>query len=392
MSPADRNRLWLAAILAGLTLWGGVWFYRNFERATYDTRSDQSLEARRNPLLAAQRLIERMEIPVESLSGRERLLQPPEQPGLMLVYHLGADLSAEAEERLLDWVAAGGHLVIAPGGVGAPPDAEKPGSGNRLLDRLEVWLEASDFESGNDPPPAPSLTAQGEILTIDFSPNHRLQRGEIEPIWEAEDDLGTLLMQFAVGSGLITVLSDNGFLDNDEIGKHDHALLLARLAGEAERVWLLYASDMPPLLSVIRQRAPLLLPAILIAVFVWGWSLLRRSGPLLPEERRVRRNLMEHLSAAAEYAWRVDRAGRMFQQSREEIEQEWTRRHPVLARLSEAERVKWIGERTGIAPRAIHDALYGGLRDEQGFIATTLVQQRLATALRGGRAKRENGN
>ena len=55
------------------------WFLENFERRSLEIDSGYSQAARRNPFLAAERFLARLDIGVESRSGRDRVggLAPP---------------------------------------------------------------------------------------------------------------------------------------------------------------------------------------------------------------------------------------------------------------------------------------------------------------------------
>jgi hypothetical protein len=226
---------------------------------------------------------------------------------------------------------------------------------------------------------------------VAFSGSAYLSDAEQTAHWWVEDEPGDRLLQYRIGDGLITVLSDNSFLGNDEIGKRDHALFLALLVGNDRRAWLLYSSDMPSLAVLLWHKAPYLVVSFLLLCGLWLWRLTRRSGPLLVPQSTARRNLLEHLDAAAGYAWRVDRAQAMLRASREGLETAWRRRFPGLGGADRHTRCAWIAEHTGLAPRAVDQALYGDIQGEQEFIRTSAMQQKLAAALNraGGDTRRE---
>ncbi len=386
----DRN-LVITVLLAGLLLiLGGSWFLDNFDYDYREERGDVSPEARRNRWLAAERFLQQLGLEAEGRSGREFLLNPPSRPGVLLIHRLGVELSAEAEQRLMDWIGSGGHLILTP------EEGDNEEKGNLLLDHFQVWAEPREpnLEEGEDAasgPPELSMADGSGPLRIAFDRSRALRYGGVEPDWLGAGEDGALhLLQFRYGLGRLTALSDDGFLDNSEIGDHDHALLLARLVGDQGPVWLLYSSNMPSLARILWRSAPWLLLAAAALLLFWGWNQWLRLGPLLPRSGQERRNLLEHLDAAADYAWRIDRGRGMVTRSREEINQGWRRRHPLLERLDPKGRASWIAEHTGISEARVFEALYGEVADERGFIRDTLVQQRLAEALEAG-GKRQSG-
>ncbi len=392
-----RNRLlW---ILFGLVLlllvgWGVRWFFSNFEQQTREVVEGISPAARKNPLLAAERFLNRINITTESISGRDQLLKPPAEPGLLLVYRLVGSLPAEREQALLAWVRRGGHLLVTPQQAW---DEEAETSGNSLLDDLgvqPVFLDGDEDESDSaeadsttedDSEPAPlrfRMPGANGPIAVAFNPRRQLFDRLGHADWTAESDQGSHLLQYAVGRGKVTVLSDLQPFSNQSIGEHDHALLLALLAGEQRRAWLLYSSAMPSLPVLLWRHVPGLVISLLTLVGLLVWSLTRRSGPLRSAEQPARRNLMEHLGAVGRYLWRVDRAAGTFRQSQLALEQAWQRRHPVLGTLPQRGRCEWIAAYTGLSPGAVEQALYGDYQGEQGFIQVTITQQRLTAQLR----------
>ena len=418
-----KAQILLGLLGVGLMVWSLYWFFQNYERVDEEIQIGISPAARRNPLLAAERFLARLGLEAQSISGRDWLLNPPSEPGVLIVHYLGPSLPEPRERQLLRWIEDGGHLIVT---AEREWDEAAGGSGNHLLDSLGLRVNWSPEEretdgSESDRPAdvdaaaaKPGDPAQGSgvedeegcdcglvveypgypyPLEVALAGARHLYDAEERAHWWVEDEQGDRLLQYRIGDGLITVLSDNGFLGNDEIGKRDHALFLALLAGDQRRAWLLYSSDMPSLLQLLWQKAPYLVISFLVLCGLSLWRLTRRTGPLLLTEVNGRRNLMEHLDAAAGYAWRVDRAKAMVQASREGLETAWRRRLPGLGRADRQSRCAVIAERTGLAPRAVEQALYGDIASEQAFIRTSAIQQKLAVGLNragGDRLQRES--
>jgi hypothetical protein len=126
-------------------------------------------------------------------------------------------------------------------------------------------------------------------------------------------------------------------------------------------------------LTLIWAKAPYLVLAGLILTGLLLWRSGRRYGPLLSAPPPVRRDLLEHLQAASEYAWRLDRAQGLVGASRQRLLQGWQRRHPALERLDPAERSAWIAERCGLAAAAVERALYGPIDNERELIRASAL-------------------
>ncbi|MGD9171569.1 MAG: DUF4350 domain-containing protein, partial [Candidatus Thiodiazotropha sp.] len=137
----------IAAGLIMLALIGGVfafWFMSNFEYVSEQVRGNMGVEARRNPLLAAERYLTRLGISSSSQTGRQLLSEPPSQPGLLLVRDLGPPLPQSRVNSLLTWVERGGTLVVTPG------SAIEGRVGHPLLEQFSVIVESDDFFETQD--------------------------------------------------------------------------------------------------------------------------------------------------------------------------------------------------------------------------------------------------
>ena len=370
------NRIIIMLVLlltALLSVSGWVWFHENFERRTTQERTGMDEEARRNPLLAAEMFLSRLGLEAESYSGRQYLTQPPETPGLLFVRDLGPPLPQASVEALLRWVEEGGHLVATPG------DELDDGDSHPLLQRFGVTLWEDD-EDGGDEVTDLALPGEEVALQIDFE---RQRWFEI-----ADEDDGLSLLEadsqylvFAWGEGRVTFISDSEVFTNQQIGKFDHARLMAHFAPERGRAWLLYSAQMPSLFALIWRSAPYLVLTLLPLGLLIIWRMARSSGPKLQTEQAGRRDLLEHLQASAEFAWRYDLRKGLLEGARKQVEKRWLNAHPALLHLDDQGRCDWLAKRTGLTASAISQALYPGEGDRGQLIKTTANLQRLLAAL-----------
>jgi hypothetical protein len=366
----------LMLLLLVLLGWGIHWFLDNHRWENLEIKVDVSAEARRNPWLAAERFLTRLDRTVESQSGRRLLLQPPAAEGVMIVKRLGRALPAEREQALVEWISSGGHLVLEtnPNDEGATALRERFGVELGELD----WGNPEEAD-GEDCGCLARFHYPGyaEPLQAALSPNRYLAASDPAPDWWLDNPSGTQLLRLGLGRGRLTLLTETEWLDNERIGEQDHAMLLALLVGDARAVWLVYGGDQPGVLALFWAKAPYLVLTGLLFAGLLVWRLGRRSGPLLAAPPPARRDLLEHLQAAAHYAWRLDRAQGLLADSRRRLLQDWQRRHPRLERLDRAECSAWIAERRGLAAVAVERALYGPIGDEGELIRASALLRRL---------------
>jgi hypothetical protein len=376
------NRLFigfLVLLLLVLLTWSGIWFFHNFERVEQEVRTGYSAEARRNPLLAAERFLQRLGRQAESFAGRDRLKGAPSAAGLLLVKDLGPSLPLSQEQALLDWVADGNRLIAS---LSSAPGEDE--TNNHLLEVLGVRLvELALEDQAEDPLPVELIPpGEAEPIQVTFRPDRVLRFEGEDSLWRVPAGDGYHLLSLAWGSGSITLLSDTRFFANSRIEQRDHAWMLARLTENAPRIWLLYSSQMPSLLSLVWRHGQELAISGSLLLLLGSWWLAYRSGPILARSDPPRRDLLEHLGAAAEFLWQQDRGASLLERSRRQLEQRWMHSHPRLQRMDLDDRCRWLADRTGLSHRAIRQALHGEVPlHERSLIETSLTQQRLFAAL-----------
>jgi len=382
----NRLVIRLAVLILLLTLSGliGYWVWSNFESEPYTLRSEMSTEARRNPLLAAERLLTRLGLQVESQGGRKYLNEPPPQVGLLLVKDLGAPLPAGRVNALLEWVEAGGRLVVSPGLL---QDEEVS---HLIMDMFGVTYVR---DTGDETEEADSISLPGQEerpLKVDFDADAWFEVESADEYWQAPAGDAPHLLIFDWGEGQVVFLSDSDFFTNQRIGEEDHAVFLAELAADQGRAWLLYSTQMPSLPALLWRWAPYLMSSLALLGLFLLWHFGRSAGPRLCTEEGQRRNLLEHLRASAEFAWRLDPKQGSLEAARRQVEKRWLASHPQLQRLEQGARCQWLAERTGMNAGSIEQALYQG-QDEGGqLIKTTAILQRLLAALHPQTHKRES--
>lgn len=377
---SDRiARLIVAGVLAVVATLAVFWFLRNFELATEEQRGGWSREAIRNPLLAAEHLLGRLGVNARSIPYGELWERMPGKNDTLVVYRYQPPAGDERRQQLRDWVESGGHLIVA-----ADRSLDAAAVSRGLLAELGVRRAKGDIAEGFETDLSIDFEGSDKPVVVSVSNLHVLEDSDDNAtarIPQGEQGYG--LLQYEVGQGLVTVVSDIDFLGNENIADNDHALALALLVGVPHpgTVWLAHDVVMPSLLDLAWQHLPQALAAAALSLLLWLWYLGTRLGPMLPPAQAPRRDIGEHLGATANYYWRRDRARQIYGRNRDRVLQAWLAKHYLLRTLEPAERHAWIAARSGLSARAVERALAGEFAGEADFVEMSSYLQTLRAAL-----------
>ncbi len=338
MSP--RTRLW--ALGAALFALAAAAFFQFFEKRSFDFDVGYQGEAARNPYLAAQRLLERMGLEVRSLKLAELVALPPTD-GTLLLPTPRATLSAQRSRELVDWVVAGGHLLVVTWTLWD----EENRRGDPILDPLDFRQYAqlepeSDGAEGfvADEVARVPVTGRDEPLEVIHDPRFRFEDAAGRATWFVEDANGMHLVQTEVGDGLLTALTDDYLLTNFRISQRDHAELVYRLAragGRGGPVWIVFAEEWPGPWQLLWENGWPVVVTLALLVFAWIWLRALRFGPMLPDPPRDRRSLMEHVEAAGRFHWKHGAGAQLTESVRGALMDRVRLRHPAWLELPPAE-------------------------------------------------------
>ena len=314
-----------------------------------------SREAILNPWLASGRLLEANGVRVRFAPEYSRL--PPQARVLVLATPLQY-LDFREQTELLAWVKDGGHLVTE---LAAGDDDDDDGR-NLIAGQLGVQRlqrEPDDEKMMQEMPKQPrflpvQLGDEGSVQAH-FQPQAFLQAGRVPPVWEAKDRNGAHALRFALGKGHVTLLSDNLWMHNMNLGEGDHAALLWRVvdAQHGDEAWLVHGMERPSLFALVLDEATPFLIALGLAVLVWLWAISRRFGPLVSVLPAARRRLAEHLEASGRYLLRHGGLGQLHEASRQRLLAHVQRRYPQWRRLPTAELAAQLAARARIESGAV---------------------------------------
>lgn len=329
----------LALLLVGvLAAAGAAWFYTNFERVPHREYVGFKGEARRNPYLAAERLIARMGLAARGAKLPSELRDLPPEATLVLPDNR-AGITPDVRERLLEWVEAGGHLIIEDESYRLP---------DPLLDALEVTREATEqtaapgaIEVRLPHAPQPMRVEMHSAQTVDAPDAMVRVTGEV----------ATHLLHFSRGGGRVTVLNDLAFMRNAGIGAHDHAEFLWQLVRFQPRSATVVFFNSAAGLSLWRwltDNAPAALAAGVALAALWLWRIAPRFGPAAPDPEPGRRRLLDHLRASGRFQWAAGGAARLAESARDTALRRIGRALPDFAGLDRAEREQRLAEAFGL--------------------------------------------
>ncbi|MCE3261219.1 MAG: hypothetical protein K0R43_298 [Pseudoduganella sp.] len=398
-----RKYLIAIAVLALLLAGGAYELWHVLLQKAWRGEVHQSDAQRKNPMLAATRLLQARghTVRVEPMLNYQLLHQLPD--GVLILSPWARQPDARQSALLLDWVRRGNTLVMTPGWVqNADSKAGKEEAisaeladplgkrfGVALADRTRIddtcrrdpieaqrrarrAAEQSADEDEEEEPPPPAhlvcLNAPGAANTIELRRlSDVLQRfdGKVPaPLWG--DTYGLSVLVYGEGRGKVAMVASeptDSYFDNDGLRQFDHAELLALLAaqsGAGAPVLLVQDNENVGWATYLWQHWRPLLAALAALLLLWAWNASRRFGPLLPGPASARRALIEHIDASGRWLWRLPQGRTLLLEAvRKRTETLLLRRLPELHALAGPERARRLARLTRLPEAQVMDALHG---------------------------------
>jgi len=353
-----------------LTGFGTYWFYQNFSLVEEEVDSGPSPKARENVLLAAERFLAAHSRKV--VDQRSLGVLPPATATLIMPGDR-FEIGQERAERLLDWVKAGGHLIVKA--EWQSPGIAKP-QRDWLLAPFGVMLRTA--EGVTEPVCQPldiDLADADNFLRVDLIRNFTLvSRGQQQPFETVGSEYGNHILRYRVGIGVLTILSSH-FFENTYISKNDNAALLwhlVRIRPQGE-IWMIHSSNMPPLWKWLWQNAWMVVLSSALLFAAWLFTRGQRFGPPIPQPELQRRSLLDHVRASGEFFWRTGNHEKLLQGARDELYRELHRRHPGIVLHNRARLTEYLSALTGYGEEEISRALFRPCHADE-FEFTRIIQ------------------
>ena len=328
-------KLVLGVLLAGLIAWGlysSIEFYQETEESSW------SVDALRNPYLAAQKFMAESGVAVTDVDSLVKLDQLTSL-GTLFFSDANQVQTPRQLRQVMDWLKVGGNVIYTADSVAHGDDL--------LLREFEVeveWREFEDEAAGEEKPLSETLREynrqiedgksredivhklneeEDSLTTIQFSDDI----GALEVafndakiltqpyIADSESDTshqpfswsysayGVHMMQFEVGSGLLTIISDPGIWTSYQVDQYDHAYLLWLLSSGEGNFAILRSVLRDSIWTLMARNATELLIAAGLILLIWIWRSGYRFGRLLPRDLAHSRALGEYFSSISHYLW-----------------------------------------------------------------------------------------
>lgn len=381
-----------------------IW-YATLEWEEKEVDLGPTTEARRNPVLALQRLLEQRDQPVElvrGFAGLERLRvgdTPIGAKDALVLLNTGRSLRQSQVDRLWQWLEGGGRLLVA---VDNPYLDMTALHSDPLLERLGLTLEETawdDHEEGedesedetdeNEAVAKTSATAEDDEKEQDADTkprDHCIRQHMILPVVldrhagsaptmefvsemsfaELDSSVRALashqdklfLVHQEVGDGHVYALPSMRVLSNTYIHCQDNAYILWQLLRDSDKVWLVLNADSPSFWRHLWQLSAFGCIALLCALALWLWYKVPRFGPVLKRRITGRRQFLDHISASAQFLIRQQGKDALIPPLRDEILHRLRLRQPGFSHLSRDEQIAKVAQLSGMKNADVEVALY----------------------------------
>lgn len=368
-----KNVSLAAAALVLLIATGAVWLVLNFEYVSEPEYVGLQGEARRNPLLAAMRLYERMGVPARE-ARRVADLDTLEPGATLILLRQRAALTQRHTEELLSWVSAGGHLIVEPQDYRAR---------DRVLDGLNIHRRPLRLQ----PPRKPSefrLPHAPEALRVDFGPRQHFIDVEKRAVLTVDEHWSVLLQRLPLGRGHVTVVNGLRFMMSRRIGELDHAEFawqLVRFQPATPAVVVAARLEMPSLASWLRESASAAALTGALLILLWLWRVVPRFGPMRADPPPSRPRLLDHIRASGRFHWASGSARRLLAAAREACLRAIARNHPGLTAMPPQAQVARLAQLTALPAADLELALRDASGDAREFATAIRTLQAIGDRL-----------
>jgi len=411
-----RNSQIIYSLLGLIALSALAWgFYASIEFYDKAAHTKWSKQALYNPYLAAEQFLQKSAIDVIEADSLIKI-NSLKNVSTMLITNANQIGNPRQLKAVLDWLEGGGSLIVTANsfstsddlllhkfevGVSSPepnddeeniPKKSVSDSLREYNEKIEEGMSAEEIaqEISDTAKSEASLTEidfGGEIglLKIAFNParilthpyiNDGNAETETKPFSWSSSINGVHLMQFNVGEGLLTIISDPSIWQSQKIDQHDHAYLLWVLSSTNGTFAFLRSTNRESIWSLISTSAIELVIALSVFILLWLWYMGHRFGRIIPLYSTQQRALSEHFSATASYLWHHKATEHLLQPLRQQV---FRRAHiaiPEFSRSDEQQRLSLIAEHCLIDRATVSDILQTSNFKVSGFVhAVKLLKQ-----------------
>ena len=362
-----RTSVWIFSgllLILGLTF---IYFLSQATRVYYEVEVETgfSIEARKNPFLALTLFLQQQNVSVELKKDFSYLDNTIHPNDTVIITNSRRLLSTQRLNRLREFVKAGGHLIL---NATDTFNDERNSSGGPFLDELGCRLyydQTNDKDDGEESISEFSFEGFEQTTRVDFNPYYYLLDASGQSTFSSSDDKLDHMLQYSYGNGLITIISDIKFLYNHSIEDEDHAMFIWQLTQGARKIWLFYDSQMPTLMTLLWQQASSFVISLMLLIALVFWYQQIKTGPVFPQFNLSRRELLQHISAAAQFKWQYNNKTPLLQPVREDIYHLLRRRINKFDQQASKEQIHWLNQQTQIPHKQIAQAMFDAPENEE---------------------------
>ncbi len=204
---------------------------------------------------------------------------------------------------------------------------------------------------------------------------------EYTPVYWVRSQQGAHLMQFAIGQGVITVVSDASIWDSHQLGRLDHAFLLRSL-GFRKASLILHGVAMPSIVKLAWTKFPELIITLSLLIVFWLWQQAVRVGPIKQFNSASRRSIMDSILGLASYQHKRKKYSRLLQPVITDILLLANRQLSGFASADKAKKEILMSEHTGLSQNAIARAMSpDAVQDDDAFQETITLLRNIRKTL-----------
>ncbi len=367
----------------------GYWFFWHIEWIEKEIDTGYSEQARRNHFLAAEQFLQQNGLAVEQFRSSSLADRINDQDTVistddtLLLINGYRTLKDERQEKVWQWLQRGGHVIMSTRNdfIGNSNDEvdqllARAGISIVPIDTSEIIIDDDADETNEadtDTPETDNLPWQCRgtegVVSIDFSgepdplqarfngKHHLIDNNENAKAW-VNDDSGTVLLQYNIGEGMLTVTNSNHLWNNANIGCFDHAFLLWSLTSHQGKTWIINNQDAISLWKQLWRGIPYAMLSLSLCLLLWLWRASTRFGPIRQYTITKRRRFLEHIQANAAFLWRQKQDQQLLETLRQQVLRLMARHHQGFSQLNRNEKVNAVVNVTKLPAAEIQAALF----------------------------------
>jgi len=201
------------------------------------------------------------------------------------------------------------------------------------------------------------------------------------PFSWSSSNYGIHMMQFEIGGGLLTVISDPGIWTSYRIDRHDHAYLLWLLSSTEGTFATLRSVLRESIIDLILRNARELLIAAGLLILLWIWHRGYRFGRILPRDSTRRRALGEHFSSVSHYLWHRRNGDYLVAPLRQQVLRRASLALAGFAAADPPRQYELLAEYSDLSPEAVARAFGVDNFNEASFVSTVRLLKRIEQSL-----------